>query len=208
MPRCNIGVCLRRRARRSWGVRALITIDLANAIFVGCVLVGGGLLLATVLLDDILGGILDSLHLDLDLGGVSLMPLLLGFVSMFGVGGLIGTEVLNLDTGGASLAGGVFGLLGAGIVYVVFSFLRRAEAPEAFSLSDLVGQVGRVAVSIPAGRFGSVYLSYAGVSHNLTATAEVDVAAGSAVTVTGVAGSSLIVAPYAPGSAQGGASNA
>ena len=74
----------------------MITIDLANAIFIFCVAVGGILLLITVLLDDILGGLLNFLHLGFDLGGVTLMPLLLGFVSMFGVGGLFGTQMFGL----------------------------------------------------------------------------------------------------------------
>ena len=171
----------------------MITVDLANSVFVGCVLIGGGLLLITVLLDDVLGGVLDFLHIDFDLGGVTLMPLLLGFVSMFGIGGLVGTQVLSLDTGPAALLGVASGFLGAGIVYTLFSFLRRAEGPEAFSLADLVGQVGRVSVGIPAGRSGTVLLSYAGESHNLTATAETDIPAGTPVTVTAVAGSTLFV---------------
>ena len=90
------------------------------------------------------------------------MPLLLGFVSMFGVGGLFGTQLFNLGAGPASLVGLAFGLVGAGIVWAVFGALRRAEAPSAFGLNDLVGQRGRVTVSITAGRPGSVLLSYAG----------------------------------------------
>lgn len=182
----------------------MITIDLANTIFVLCVAVGGVLLLLTVLLDDILGGVFDFLHLDFDLGGVTLMPLLLGFVSMFGVGGLFGTELFDLEAGPASLVGIVFGVVGAGIVSLVFSFLRRAEAPPAFSLRELVGERGRVSVTIPSGRSGSVLLSYGGGTHNLTATADVDIAAGAVVTVTDVAGSTLVVAPLTPGSAGGG----
>ena len=54
----------------------MITIDLANTIFIVCVAVGGILLLITVLLDDIVGGVLDFLHIGFDLGGVTLMPLL------------------------------------------------------------------------------------------------------------------------------------
>ena len=179
----------------------MITVDVANAIFLVCLLVGGALLLVTVVLDDFIGGILDSLHAGIDLGGVSLMPLLLGFVSMFGVGGLIGTQLLQLDSGRASLLGGVAGALGAGFVFAMFSVLRRSEAPPPFSLNDLVGQRARVSVAIPARRFGSVYLSYAGASHNLTATADVDVPNGATVTVTGVAGSHLVVAPFGGGTA-------
>jgi len=88
----------------------VFTIDLANTIFVICLAVGGILLLLTVLLDDILGGLLDFLHIDFDLGGVTLMPLLLAFVAMFGVGGLIGTEALGLAAGPASLIGALSGL--------------------------------------------------------------------------------------------------
>lgn len=171
----------------------MFTIDLANTIFIVCLAVGGILLLLTVLLDDVLGGLLDFLNLDFDLGGVTLMPLLLAFVAMFGVGGLIGTEALNLAAGPASLVGALAGAAGAGLVYVIFSFLRRAEAPQAFSLSDMVGRNGRVTVGIPAGRHGSVLLSYGGASHELTATADADIAAGSTVTITEVVGGTLIV---------------
>ena len=70
-----------------------MVVPIEDLIFVICTLLGGGLLLVTVLVDDILGGVLDALHVGFDIGGVSLMPLLLGFVSMFGVGGLMGLAV-------------------------------------------------------------------------------------------------------------------
>ena len=186
----------------------MITVDLANAVFLVCLLAGGVLLLVTVLLDDLIGGLLDFLHVDFDLGGVSLMPVLFGFVSMFGVGGLFGTQVFGLDPGRASLVGGLSGMLGSGIVFVIFSFLRRAEAPEAFSLDDLVGRRARVSVTIPAGRHGSVLLSYAGTTHNLTATSETDIPAGATVLVTEVAGSTLIVALAGEATVPGDPSNA
>ena len=176
----------------------MIPVDLAQTIFAGCVLLGGGLLLLTVLLDDILGGLLDFLHLDFDLGGVTLMPLLLSFIAMFGVGGLIGLELLGLSGGASAAVGGATGLLGAGVAYVLFSFLRKAEGPEAFSLEDIVGRTGRVAVSIPAQRHGSVLVSYAGATQSLTATADTDLPAGTIVTVTAVAGSTVIVEPRPP----------
>jgi len=186
----------------------LFTIDLANTIFVICVAVGGILLLLTVLLDDLLGGVLSFLHLDFDLGGVTLMPLLLGFISMFGVGGLFGTEVFDLQPGAASLLGVGFGVVGAGVVSLVFSFLRRAEAPPAFGLGELVGQRGRVTVTIAAGRSGSVLLSYGGNTHELAATADADIPAGAVVVVTDLAGSTLVVQPAAQPATQGGTPDA
>jgi membrane protein implicated in regulation of membrane protease activity len=186
----------------------LFTIDLANAIFVICLAVGGILLLVTVLLDDILGGVLDSLSLDFDLGGVTLMPLLLGFVAMFGIGGLFGTQLFGLDAGRAAILGGAFGIVGAGLVSFVFRYLRQTEAAPAFSLSDMVGQRGRVSVTIPAGRAGSVLLSYAGGTHNMTATADVDIAAGTVVVVIDTAGSTLVVQPATPSASEGGTRDA
>ncbi len=184
----------------------MFTIDVANTIFVICLAVGGILLLLTVLLDDILGGVLDFLHIDFDLGGVTLMPLLLAFVAMFGVGGLIGTEAMGLDAGPASLVGAVFGLLGAGIVFAMFSFLKRAEAQQPFSLKDMVGQHGRVTVGIPAGRNGSIFLSFGGGSHELTATADAEIPAGATVVVIDTVGGTLIVRRLV--AAEGGRSDA
>jgi len=186
----------------------LFTVDLANAIFVVCVAVGGVLLLITVLLDDILGGVLDFLNVDFDVGGVTLMPLLLGFVSMFGIGGLFGTQVLQLAAGPASALGGAFGIAGSAIVFFMFRFLRRAEAAPNFGLSDFVGQRGRVSVGILGGRPGSVLISYAGSTQNLTASADVDVPAGTIVVITDVAGTTVVVQPVAAPAPEGGSSNA
>jgi len=175
----------------------VVEFDLADAIFIFCLAVGGGLLLLTVVLDDVIGGMFDALHIGIHVGGVALMPPLLGFVAMFGIGGLIGTQILKLETGPASLVGGVAGAIGFGLVFGMFSVLRRSEGAEAFSLNDLVGQTGRVSVAIPARRYGSVFISYAGASHNLTATSDVDVAPGSSVRVTGIAGTNVVVEPVA-----------
>jgi membrane protein implicated in regulation of membrane protease activity len=166
----------------------MIDIPVEDLVFVVCTLVGGGLLLITVLVDDILGAIIHF-----DIGGVSLMPLLLAFISMFGVGGLLGTQVLDVHGGQAAIVGSGFGFAGMGIAYLLFGLLRRAEAAEPFSIKDLIGDDAFVAVGIPAGRFGSVLVKKEGQTHEFSATASTDIAAGSAVRVTGVAGAGLRV---------------
>ena len=171
----------------------MLNVPVENLVFTVCLLVGGGLLLITVLVDDILGAVIDF-----DLGGVSLMPLLLSFVSMFGVGGLFATQVLDVHGGQAGLIGGVFGLAGLGIAYGVFSLLQRSQAPPAFSTRDLIGTDAFVAIGIPAGRQGSVYVKAEGQTHEFSATAPTDVPAGTTVRITGVAGAGLIVEPLGP----------
>jgi membrane protein implicated in regulation of membrane protease activity len=173
----------------------MITVPVEDLVFILCTLVGGGLLLVTVLVDDILGGVLDALHIGFDIGGVSLMPLALGFVSMFGVGGLFATQVLDVHGGQAAVIGTVSGALGFGIVFVMFTLLKRSEGRNPFSTATLVGKTASVAITIPAGRYGSVWVKAEGQTHEFGATASVEIPAGSTVTVTGIAGTGLIVEP-------------
>ena len=173
-----------------------INIDLTNSIFLLCALVGGVLLLVSVVLGDLFDGVLGIFDFDVDIGGASVMPVALGFIAMFGVGGLVGTQTFNLSAGPASIVGVITGALGAAAVTVMFGFLRRAEAPESFGLSDLVGVVGRVSVNIRANSTGAVTLSHAGSTHTFSATAAQELLHGSVVKVVGVAGSALIVEPF------------
>lgn len=177
----------------------MFQVPVEDLVFVVCTLIGGGLLLITVLVDDILGGILDALHVGFDIGGVSLMPLMLGFVSMFGVGGLFATQVMDVHGGQAAVVGTIAGGFGFGIVFVLFNLLKRSEGANPFSTASLVGRTASVAVAIPAGRFGSVLVKAEGQTHEFSATAGVDIAAGTVVTVTGAAGTGLVVEPLQGG---------
>jgi membrane protein implicated in regulation of membrane protease activity len=176
----------------------VLTVPIEDLVFVLAALVGGGLLLITVLLDDILGGILDSLNIDFSIGGVSLMPPLLAFVAMFGVGGIFATQVLDLHGGAAAAVGVGFGLVGFAVAYLLFRALRRAEGERPFSVGDLVGRTGSVSVSIPAGRLGTVYVRAEGQNHEIPASASEDIPAGTAVKVIATAGMGLVVERMTP----------
>jgi membrane protein implicated in regulation of membrane protease activity len=175
-----------------------ITVPIEDLIFVLAALVGGGLLLITVLLDDVLGGILDSFHIDFSVGGVSAMPPLLAFVAMFGVGGIFATQVLNLHGGPAALVGVGFGVVGFAVAYLLFRALRRAEGAKPYSISDFVGQLGSVSVTIPAGRLGTVYVRAEGQTHEITATSTEELTTGTAIKVIGTAGMGLVVERMVP----------
>lgn len=173
----------------------MLDIPVEDLVFVVCTLVGGGLLLVTVLVDDILGGLLDAFNIGFDIGGVSLMPLMLAFVSMFGVGGLFATQVLDIHGGQAAVVGAISGAAGFGVAFLLFQVMRRSEGATPFSTRDLVGRDAYVGVGIPAGRFGSVFVKAEGQTHEFGATAPIDIPAGVTVRVTGTAGTGLIVTP-------------
>jgi membrane-bound ClpP family serine protease len=178
-------------------VVAVMHIDLGNLVFLIAMVVALVLLLITVVLDDIVGGVLDSLHIGIDVGGVAIAPIALGFVSMFGIGGLFGTTVIGMESGLASVLGAGTGAVGAFIVYGMFRILTRSEGPQAYSISDLVGVTGRVVVGIPKGRHGEVVVSFAGVSQKRTATSDEAIKSGATVKIVDIAGSVLVVEPAA-----------
>lgn len=175
-----------------------ITIPIEDLVFVIAALVGGGLLLITVVLDDILGGLLEAIHVDFSIGGISLMPPLLAFIAMFGVGGIFATQVLDLHGGPAAIVGVGFGLVGFAVAFLLFRALKRAEGGRPFSIGDLVGRTGSVSVAIPAGRLGTVYVRAEGQNHEISATAAEDIPSGAAIKVTGTAGMGLVVERMTP----------
>jgi membrane protein implicated in regulation of membrane protease activity len=178
--------------------------SVADLIFLVCAIVGGALLLITVLLDDILGGLLDVL--DFDLGGASLMPVLLAFVAMFGIGGLFGTKVLELSGAQASIVGVAFGAAGGGMAWGMFRFLYNSETESPFSQHDLIGRDAYVLVAIPATAWGTVSLQVEGTTQQFRATSSADIERGTIVRITGVAGNGLIVEPK-PSEADAGTSD-
>jgi membrane-bound ClpP family serine protease len=183
-------------------------LNAADLVFGVCLLAGGAMLLLTLIVDDIFGGLLGAIHVGFDVAGVSPTPMLLGFVAMFGIGGLLGLHGLNAGVGGATLIGVAAGLVGSGVVFGAFKVLRQAESSDTFSLQEMIGSTGRVSVGIPANRFGTVLISFAGASHNLTATADAAIPAGSQVKVVGVAGTNLVVAATTVTSNEGARSDA
>ena len=169
----------------------MIEIPVEDWVFAIAALVGGVLLLFTVVFDDILGGLLDGIGFDI--GGTAITPILLGFIGMFGAGGLFATQVLDVHAGQAAIIGVVSGLGGAGLAGALFGVLRKSESADPFRLADLVGGTAFVTVGVPAGRFGSVLVKAEGQTHEFSATADADIPSGRTVEIIGVAGTGLIV---------------
>jgi membrane protein implicated in regulation of membrane protease activity len=176
-------------------LESLLSISPADLVFGLCLLVGGALLLLTLIFDDLFGGIFGALHLGFDVTGASPTPILLGFVAMFGLGGLFGLHSLVLSVTWSTIIALASGSLGGLVVLGAFRVLNNAASSTTFSLSDMVGTTAYVSVGIPASHYGTVLISFAGSSHSLGATADTDIPVGHRVKVTGVAGTNLVVAP-------------
>jgi membrane protein implicated in regulation of membrane protease activity len=175
-----------------------ITLPIEDVVFVVGALVGGGLLLVSLFVGDAVGGLLDAARVRFEAGGVSLVPPLLAFVASFGVGGIVATQTLDVHGLRAAIVGVGFGALGFGSAFGLLRLFSRADGGRPFALRDLVGMEATVALAIPAGRHGSVYILVDDRTHEIGATAVLDLPAGSLVRVTGVAGAVLIVAPLPP----------
>jgi membrane protein implicated in regulation of membrane protease activity len=169
-------------------------IPVEDAVFVTVALVGLVPLLVMVVIPERVGRVFDGFDITVDTARTP-VTLLLGFVSLFGIGGLVALHMLAIGGRQAVLAGLVAGIAGAILVWRAFPVLRESYGPSTVSVRDLVGRDASVAVAIPAGRFGSVYIKAAGGTHEYSATASADIAAGAPVTVTGALGSGLVVAP-------------
>jgi membrane protein implicated in regulation of membrane protease activity len=171
------------------------TEDLA---FVLAALIGGALLLVTVVLDGRVARTLDGMHVAHTFRGVSLIPAVLAFVAIFGVGGIIGTQLFNLAGWSAALVGIVLGVAGFAIAYALYGTMRRAESPRALSTADLVGHQGAVRVTIPAGQLGKVSVQVGGLARDVDATSATEITSGTVVRAVGMAGAALVVERLTP----------
>lgn len=127
----------------------------------------------------------------------SATPIVLGFLAMFGIGGLLGAA-LEQDASGQLLIALGFGVAGASTAFGIFAALGRAEGRTPTALRDLIGRRAVVTVSIGAGTRGTVRLTYDGAIQILPATADADIARGREVEIVAVHGLAVTVRSLPP----------
>ena len=126
------------------------------------------------------------------------LPVFLGFLAMFGIGGLFGAAAFGLGPTGRTVVALAFGAFGAGVAFAIFAALRRAEGRQPTSLRDLVGRKARVVVSIGERGHGTVVLTYDGAVQTLPARAKAPIARGSEVEIQDVHGMAVTVRSLPP----------
>jgi membrane protein implicated in regulation of membrane protease activity len=126
------------------------------------------------------------------------MPILLGFLAMFGIGGLFGAAAFGFGPAGRTAVALAFGAFGAGVGFAIFAALRRAEGQEPTALRDLIGRTARVTVSIGERGHGTIALTYDGAVQTLAAKSTTPIARGREVEILGVHGMAVIVRSLPP----------
>jgi len=144
----------------------------------------------TVVDDDLLGAMLH-----IEARGVSVMPLVLAALTLFGIGGLFATRILGASGASAVLVALAAGLGGLAVAWLLFGAFRRPIPPDPSPSPALVGAVAHVIVGIPAGRSGRVIVGDGVDAREYPATASVDLAPGTVARVTEVDAGSLVVEP-------------
>jgi len=124
-------------------------------------------------------------------------PILLGFLAMFGIGGLVGAA-LEQNAVDQLLVGVGFGVAGASTTLGIFAALGRAEGRRPTTLRELIGRHATVTVSIGPGARGTVRLTYDGAIQILPATAETGIARGREVEIVAVHGMAVTVRSLPP----------
>ncbi len=164
------------------------------------------ILLFMILAGDLFGGDHeigghDIDHPDADGGGgpsIFSARIMASFVTAFGVGGVVG-RYYGLTHPAASAIGIVAGVVMATVVYEFAKILYTQQASSEVHMTGLVGRTASVTVAIPAGGVGQVTLAVAGEHTEQIARAADGqaIARGIEVTITGLRGESVVVAPLA-----------
>ncbi|MDX3518504.1 hypothetical protein [Streptomyces scabiei] len=152
------------------------------AWFYGLGITGVALLVLSLVFDGVLDGALGGAPGGVLDGWLSL-PVVAGFVSATGFGGVLAAELLGA---GPVVAAGCGAVVGAAAAWLTYRFGRAlagdrtAVAPRG---ADLVGTSGRVVTAIPADGFGEVLVRLAGQPVKLAARSGGPVARGAEVWV-------------------------
>ncbi|MGW4033958.1 hypothetical protein ACWEFL_32475 [Streptomyces sp. NPDC004838] len=130
------------------------------------------------ILDGLLGGVLDGLF-----DGLLSLPVIAGFVSMLGFGGVIVLGTTGLGTGAATAIGAVAGVAAGWLTWKLSRVLMRGDTVATPRGEDLIGTAGSVVTDIPAGGYGEVLVKLGGQPVKLAAKSPAPVERGAEIWV-------------------------
>ena len=150
--------------------------------FLGLGIAGVALLLLALVFDGILEGLFGG-FLGGFLDGLLSLPVVAGFLSMFGFSGAIVWDGAGLGVGAAVGVGTAAGAAAGWLAWKFSRVLMRDQTDPVPRHEDLVGTAGSVVTAIPADGYGEVLLRLAGHPVKLAARSEQPVARGAEIWV-------------------------
>ncbi|MFG3094601.1 NfeD family protein [Streptomyces sp. NPDC048202] len=165
------------------------------AWFLGIGITGVVLLVLSLVFDGLLDGLIDG-ALGGALDGWLSLPVIAGFLSMTGFGGVIAHEGLGIAPVAATAIGAAAGVGTAWLTYRLSRVLLRDQTDATPTGNDLIGTSANVVTAIPAAGYGEVLVRLGGQTVKFAARSTVPVARGSEVWVEAVPSpTSVVVRP-------------
>ncbi|MEV6542512.1 hypothetical protein [Streptomyces sp. NPDC051665] len=155
--------------------------------FLGLGIAGVALLLLSLVFDGVLEGLFDGAGaLDGLLDGLLSLPVIAGFMSMFGFAGAIAVGATGWGVVGAIAIGVPAGVVTGWLTYRLSRVLMNDQSGAAPRGDEVLGASGSVVTAIPADGYGEVLMRLAGQPVKLAAKSPVPVARGAEVWVHAV----------------------
>jgi membrane protein implicated in regulation of membrane protease activity len=183
-----------------------MTREALELIFISFALVGSALLLVS----SVGTGVHVHVHLPVHLPHVhvpfvhlrtpddaTIWPMILGFLAMFGIGGLFGVASGG-DATLQTLLALASGVAAAAVVFAIFSALHAQQGGEPTALRELVGRTARVIDGMRRDARGTVRLTYDGAVQTIPAVSESDVSRGEEVLIVAVRGMAVTIRSLPP----------
>ncbi|MEU6814179.1 NfeD family protein [Streptomyces sp. NPDC046860] len=165
------------------------------AWFLGIGITGVVLLVLSLVFDGLLDGLFHG-ALEGALEGWLSLPVVAGFLSMTGFGGVIALEGLGIAPAPAAAIGAAAGVGTAWLTYRFGRMLLRDQTDATPTGNDLIGTSGHVVTAIPASGYGEVLVRLGGQTVKFAARATAPLPRGTEVWVEAVPSpTSLVVRP-------------
>lgn len=157
--------------------------------------VGVLLVLITLLVGDLLDGVL---HLDVLGGDLFSVTSIAAFVGAFGFGGAIGLALID-NTAFAVVVGALIGGLAAWAAIALTRSLKRGESAASFRSDSMIGHSATVITAIPSGGYGEIRISAGGHIRKFSAKSTLPIDSGQEVWVSAILSPTAVeVTPVTP----------
>lgn len=169
-----------------------------ETIYWGCLIGGAIFAVVSLVLGDLLDGLLDGAF---EMPGLDFFKpvVLAGSITTFGGAGIMLTRYSSLSAMSGLILSLLIGIAAAMLVFFAYiKPMRNSDVSIAFSMKELSGKIGEITIPVPEKGFGEVMIRFASGSTIQTASSfeHLPIAAGARVVVVDVVDGVLRVSEW------------